>query len=36
MAEVDLLMFSMDVKLQNKHTSIKGRHVSKAMTSGRY
>ena len=35
-AEVDSMMFSMDVELKNKHTSIKRRRISKTITSGRY
>ena len=35
MAEV-VMMFSMDVKLENMHTSSKRRRISKAITSGRY
>ena len=34
--EVDSMMFSMDVKLKNKDTFIKRRHISKTITSGRY
>ena len=35
MADVDSMMFSMDEELKNKYTSIKGRSVSKMITSGR-
>ena len=36
MAEVDLVMFLMGVKLKTKHTSLKRRPISKAIMSGRY
>ena len=36
MAEVDSMIFSMDAKLKNKHTSLKRRRISRAITSGRY
>ena len=36
MAEVDTMLFLMDFKLKNKHTSIKRRHISKTIMSGRY
>ena len=36
MAKVDLVMFLINVKLKNKHTSLKRRPISKAIMSGRY
>ena len=36
MVKDDLMMFSIDVKLKNKHTSLKRRCISKMMTSGGY
>ena len=36
MAEVDLVMFLMDVKLKNKQTSLNRRPISTAIMSGRY
>lgn len=35
-AEVDSMMFSMDVKLKSEHTSVKRRRTSKTITSSGY
>lgn len=36
MAEGDSIMFSMDVKIKNKHASLKRTRISKTITSGGY
>jgi len=36
MAKVDSMMFSINVKLKNKHTSLKRRQISKTIRSGGY